>query len=81
MSSYVYVLQSLKDKKLYIGITNNLLKRLNQHNQGENPSTKCRAPFKLIYSEKYTNYKKARIRENFLKSGQGRKWMKNNILL
>jgi putative endonuclease len=48
---FVYVLQSEKDKNLYIGFTDNLKRRLEEHNQGKNLSTKSRIPLKLIFYE------------------------------
>ena len=77
---YVYILRSLKDNKLYIGSTRNLKKRINAHNYGKVRSTKSREPFKLIYCEKLEDYTKARKREKYLKTGSGRKWIKENIL-
>ena len=50
---YVYVLYSLKDKKLYIGSTPDLRKRLHKHLTGYVLSTKNRQPLKLIYYEAY----------------------------
>ena len=47
----VYVLQSLKDKRTYVGCTHNLENRIKEHNYGEVQSTKSRRPFKLIYKE------------------------------
>jgi len=76
---YVYVIKSLKDNRNYIGITNNLERRIKEHNRGKSstPSTKFRGPFKLIYFEKVTNRKIAREREKFLKSGRGREFLKS----
>jgi putative endonuclease len=51
-------------------------KQLYYHNSGYNKSTNPYRPFKLIYSEEVTNSTDARIREKFLKSGQGRKFLK-----
>ena len=71
---YVYVLLSLKNNKRYVGSTR--LKpeeRLKQHNYGSNVWTKQNKPFKLLYTEKHTNYTEARKREKFLKTGVGRK--------
>ncbi len=48
---YTYVLLSLKDDAHYIGYTNNLRKRIEEHNSGKNFSTKSRRPLKLIYFE------------------------------
>jgi len=72
----VYVLKSLKNNKRYIGQTSkDALERLSEHNSGCNKWTKQNRPFKLIYTEEYNNRTDARKRENFLKSGQGRKWL------
>ena len=67
----VYILQSQKDKKFYIGVTSDLEKRLKYHNSGKNKSTKYRAPFILVYSEEYTDKNEAYKREFFLKSPKG----------
>ena len=60
---YTYVLKSLKDGKLYIGSTDNINKRLEEHNAGKNISTRPRRPFKIIYFEKFACRKEARWRE------------------
>jgi len=65
---YVYVLKSRKDNKLYIGLTNDLRKRLFEHNQGMNKSTQYRRPLKLIYYEVYISVTDAQIREKKLKN-------------
>jgi putative endonuclease len=59
----VYLLRSLKDKKYYIGQTDNLSKRILQHNNGEVKSTKYRRPFELIGIEEYESQNKARWME------------------
>jgi putative endonuclease len=64
---YTYILQSKKDKKLYIGYTNDLRKRVQEHNSGKNESTKFRRPLELIYYEAYRSEKDARKREENLK--------------
>jgi len=70
---YTYILGSLKDKELYIGSTNDLKRRIQEHNSGEVFSTKTRKPFKLLYYEAYSLEKEARLREISLKSrGQAR---------
>ena len=75
---YVYVLQN-KRKKLYIGSTNNLRKRILQHNSGKNRSTKLGVPWKTVYCEISINQQDARARERYLKSGMGRKYLKNRL--
>ncbi|MBA3046994.1 GIY-YIG nuclease family protein [Patescibacteria group bacterium] len=64
---YVYILKSLKDLKLYIGYTNNLVQRLKKHNNGEVVSTKHRRPLVIVYCEAYRTEKEARERERQLK--------------
>ncbi|MDD5355567.1 MAG: GIY-YIG nuclease family protein [Candidatus Omnitrophica bacterium] len=64
---YVYLLRSAKDKGIYIGFTNNLERRIKEHNQGLVYSTKSRRPFELVYLEGYKSEKEARHRENNLK--------------
>src|SRR3989338_7743422 len=74
---YVYLLQSLKDKKYYIGQTDNLDQRLNQHNNSEVKSTKNRMPFKLVGSEEYKTRDEARWREHSLKKSA---WQRKKFL-
>ncbi|MBI5306450.1 GIY-YIG nuclease family protein [Candidatus Wolfebacteria bacterium] len=75
---FVYILESKKDGKFYTGITNDLKRRLSDHNKGKSstPSTKNRGPFIVIYSEKVENRKIARKREKYLKSGSGREFIR-----
>ena len=66
-SSYVYLLRSRKDNMFYLGWTTNLLRRLGEHNEGLNRSTKSRRPFKLVYFETYSSANEAKKRERTLK--------------
>mgnify|MGYP003396009958 CR=1 FL=1 len=79
MFYYVYILVSLRDNKLYIGYTDNLKRRVIEHNRGESFSTKPRRPFKLIYYEAYLNKEDAHSREKFFKSGWGRQYIKKSL--
>jgi len=76
---YTYVLQSKKDSYWYTGHTNYLRKRLSQHNNGEVVSTKGRGPFILIYYEACLNEGDAIAREKYLKSGMGKRFLKNRL--
>src|SRR4051812_46031031 len=71
---YVYILQSLSDGKNYIGYTDNLRRRIKEHELGHNFSTKFRSPFKLIYFEGCLSELDAKRRENYLKTTQGRRF-------
>jgi len=72
---YVYVLESLKDRDRYIGYTNNLRKRSEEHKKGLSFSTKFRLPFRLIYFEGCLNEQDAKRREDYLKTTQGRRFL------
>jgi putative endonuclease len=76
---YVYLLQSKKDGKWYIGSTMDLQKRILSHNSGKNKSTKHSMPWGIIYCEVSLNQKDVRAREKYLKSGIGRKYLKNRL--
>jgi putative endonuclease len=65
---YVYVLRSKTDEKLYVGYTNDLRRRFQEHNSGFNRSTKARRPFELIYYEAYKSVVDAKDRERNLKN-------------
>jgi putative endonuclease len=71
MKFLVYVLNSLKDNKHYVGQTSNLDRRLEEHNQGRVRWTKSHRPWKVIYVEEYSSRTEAIRREHFLKSPQG----------
>ncbi|OHA64123.1 MAG: excinuclease ABC subunit C [Candidatus Wildermuthbacteria bacterium RIFCSPHIGHO2_01_FULL_48_25] len=75
---YVYVLQN-KNRRWYTGSTNDLRKRFNQHNSGKSRSTNKRGPWKFIYYEACVNEQDARSREIYLKSGMGKRYLKNRL--
>lgn len=75
----VYILRSIKDKRTYCGSTNDIDRRLNEHNSGKVKSTKYRKPFKLIYLEGCRNEIEARTREKYLKTRNGRRLLKKII--
>jgi putative endonuclease len=76
---YVYILKSEKDNKLYTGSTAWLEFRVKQHNDGLVKSTRHRRPLKLIYYEAFEGKQLAQKREKFLKSGQGRNFLKAKL--
>ena len=76
---YTYVLQSEKDKDLYIGCTKDLKKRLVLHNAKKVAATKKRTPLVLIHYEAYINSKDAYEREIYLKTQWGRNWIHKNL--
>ncbi len=74
---FVYLLQSLKDKKYYIGQTDNIKSRIKKHNSGEVKSTRYRIPFRLIGHEEYKTRNEARWREYNLKKSA---WQRKKFL-
>lgn len=68
---YFYILKSQVDHKLYYGSTNDLRRRLGEHNNGCVASTKSRAPFEVLYYEAYQDETSARKREHTVKSSRG----------
>jgi len=68
MKHYTYILKCADDT-LYTGCTNNLERRLKQHNKSKQGAhyTKIRRPVKLIYSETFNDLKNARAREAEIK--------------
>jgi len=76
---YVYILKSLKDEGFYVGCTENLEKRIEEHNSGKTLSLKKRRPLEIIYVEKYDKVEDAYNREKQIKSYKGGKAFQNLI--
>ena len=76
---YTYVIRSLKDGKLYTGVMLNLRERFKLHSSNKVVATKGRGPFELIYYEACPNKKDAFMREIYLKSGMGKRYLKNRL--
>jgi putative endonuclease len=76
---FTYVLKSLKNNRFYYGCTNDLKRRLNEHNLGKSKYTRLTTPFELIYFEPFQNLNEARKREKFFKSGKGREYIKSQL--
>ena len=73
---YVYAIKSISRNYLYVGMTNNTSRRINEHNSGQNRTTKAYRPFKVLLVEEFENRKQARKREKYLKSGIGKESLK-----
>ena len=76
---YIYVLRSQKDGKFYIGYTENIDRRISEHNAGKVKSTKYRIPFELVYFEACRDQNDALHREKYLKSNYGHRYLKNRL--
>jgi len=68
---FVYILQSQKDQKFYIGSTSDVNARLDYHNSGRQRSTRHRIPFILVYTEEFQDKSQAEKREKQIKSYKG----------
>jgi len=58
-----YILQSETTQRFYIGSTDDLPRRLQEHNRGHTPSTRGRGPWKLVHQEQFDSLANARRRE------------------
>ncbi|MCB0823881.1 MAG: GIY-YIG nuclease family protein [Bacteroidales bacterium] len=73
---YVYAIKSLNRNYIYVGISDNPDRRINQHNSGYERTTKPYRPFKTILIEMFVSRVEARKREKYLKSGAGKEFLK-----
>jgi putative endonuclease len=77
---YTYVLKSEKNGRHYIGSTDDLKRRIKEHNSGIGGAyTSKSRPFKLVYYEAYISYDLARKAERFYKTGNGREVLKGKL--
>jgi putative endonuclease len=76
---YVYILQSVKSHKWYTGYSRDLRKRFAQHQNNQSLYTKGRGPFRLIYYEACLDKHDAIAREKYLKSGMGKRYLRNRL--
>jgi predicted GIY-YIG superfamily endonuclease len=76
----MYILRSIIDKDLYIGSTNNMRRRLTEHNSGKVDSTKSRIPFSLEAYIAVKDQAKAIELEQYFKTGSGRGVLQKGIL-
>ena len=70
------MIRSEKDGRFYVGMSQNVERRLLEHNRGKTRSTKGYLPWELIFSECYGSRTEARQREKFLKAGSGKEFIK-----
>lgn len=76
---YIYVLESIEKGNFYTGFTSDLKKRVEEHNNGSNFSTKHGMPWRVIYYEACVNKQDAVRREKYLKTSQGMRLMKRRL--
>ena len=81
MSYFTYTLKSKKNGCLHIGMTFDVEKRLKQHNSGKTSSNRHNTPFEVIYTKEFLERKEARKYEKYLKSGIGRGFFEECIIV
>lgn len=72
----VYILLSLNKAKTYTGVTSDLLRRLEEHNQGKVTFSKKYRPYKVLHSESFETAKDAYAKEKYYKTTSGRRKIK-----
>jgi putative endonuclease len=77
--TYTYVLRSDADGDWYTGSTGDLRARLRLHAEGRVRSTASRQPCRLIYSEACISRADAFRRERFLKTGNGKRFLRSRL--
>jgi putative endonuclease len=73
---FVYVIRSLTRNYIYVGLSNDYERRIREHNNGYERTTKPYRPFELILIEEFSTRPEARQREKYLKSGVGKAYLK-----
>ncbi len=76
MVYFVYAIKSLKDGRIYVGMSSDVERRVSEHNAGKTKSSKGYCPWVLFFTEKCETRVDARIREKYYKSGSGKEKLK-----
>jgi len=76
---YVYILVSRKDENFYVGFSDDLKRRIDEHKKGKVKSTKYRLPLELVCYEAYIHKEEAMTREKYLKSSDGKKDLRKRL--
>ena len=76
---YIYAIFDKSCNEIYVGLTNDLERRLVEHKRGQSRYTKKFKNPVLFYKEEALDYKKAREREKYLKSGCGKEYLKTKL--
>jgi len=78
-SFYLYILQSEKTARFYVGQISHPEDRLRWHNQNRSKFTKGQGPWHLVYLEEYSSRKEAVKREREIKAKKSRLFIENLI--
>ncbi|MFZ3031892.1 MAG: GIY-YIG nuclease family protein [Candidatus Moraniibacteriota bacterium] len=75
----VYALYDKHLEEIYVGMTNNLARRLSEHKRGQSFYTKKFKEFNLIFSQEFENYTDGRKKEKYLKHGSGKEFLRTLV--
>jgi putative endonuclease len=75
MRYFLYILQSVSTSRFYIGHTQDLSIRFQEHNDGRDSSTRGRGPWELFYTEEFPTRSEASRRERQIKQMKSRRWI------
>ncbi len=76
---FVYILWFIKDHTKYIGYTGDFHRRIKDHLNGKGQYTSRKGAFKLVYVELFNRKKEAKAKEKYLKSREGRRYLKSKL--
>ncbi|OQA01775.1 MAG: GIY-YIG nuclease superfamily protein [Bacteroidetes bacterium ADurb.Bin408] len=76
---FVYAIRNFANNEIYVGISKDVNKRLNEHNNGKNRYTKAYMPWEIFFTEEHPDYASARKREIYFKNASGKRFLKNLI--
>lgn len=79
MKSYVYILYFSESDRFYVGSTDDLTRRLNQHENGHTHSTKRLGKFNVAFTQEFDSLRKARTIEAKIKSWKRRDFIEKII--
>ena len=80
MNGYVYIIQSLRNDRYYIGSTNDLGRRLVEHSRGKSKYTAESGPWKLVFSQEFEKLTVARTVELWLKKQKDTDFVRRVII-
>jgi putative endonuclease len=75
----LYVIKSVVNGDLYVGICQDIERRLKDHASGRNRYTKGLRPWKLVHTEEFEDWQQARKQEKYYKSGSGKEKLKKDL--
>lgn len=79
MNGIAYILHSFKTGRFYVGSTNNLSRRLEEHQKGKTKYTRETGPYELVFSQRYESLTEARKIESWLKAQKSSEFLERII--